>query len=57
MTEAQQRPNKQPGFDPPIWRIYMSFFHELTMNDIHGNPVEFARYRGQTCLIVNVASR
>ena len=35
----------------------MSFFHDLTMNDIHGNPVEFARYRGQTCLLVNVASR
>lgn len=35
----------------------MSRFHELTMNDIEGQPVEFSRFAGKHCLLVNVASR
>ena len=35
----------------------MSTFHDLTMDDIEGNPVSFDTYKGTTCLIVNVASR
>jgi len=35
----------------------MSRFHELTMNDIEGNPVALADFAGKHCLIVNVASR
>jgi len=32
-------------------------FHELTMESITGEPVDFSAYAGQHCLIVNVASR
>lgn len=35
----------------------MSTFHELSMNDIQGQPVSFAQFEGKHCLIVNVASR
>ena len=32
-------------------------FHDLTMNSITGEPVDFSQYRGQVCLVVNVASQ
>jgi len=32
-------------------------FHELTMESITGESVDFSSYAGQHCLIVNVASR
>lgn len=32
-------------------------FHDLTMTSISGEPVDFGRFRGQVCLVVNVASR
>jgi glutathione peroxidase-family protein len=35
----------------------MSGFHDFVMNAIAGEPVSFDGYRGQACLIVNVASR
>jgi glutathione peroxidase len=35
----------------------MSKFHELTMNSITGEPVKLSTFKGQTCLVVNVASR
>jgi glutathione peroxidase-family protein len=35
----------------------MNTFHDLTMNSIAGEPVPFDRFRGQVCLVVNVASR
>jgi glutathione peroxidase-family protein len=35
----------------------MSQFHQLQMNSITGEPVDFSIYRGQTCLVVNVASQ
>ena len=35
----------------------MSQFHELTMTDAKGQIVAFNQFAGQTCLIVNVASR
>lgn len=35
----------------------MSRFHELEMPGITGEPVSFAQFRGQTCLVVNVASQ
>jgi glutathione peroxidase-family protein len=35
----------------------MSKFHELKMDSIAGEPVDFSTFKGKTCLIVNVASR
>jgi glutathione peroxidase len=32
-------------------------FHALEMTSINGEPVDFERYRGSVCLVVNVASR
>ena len=32
-------------------------FHDLTMTDAQGNEIQFQQFAGQTCLIVNVASR
>ena len=34
----------------------MSAFHDLTMTSITGDDVSFDAYRGQVCLVVNVAS-
>lgn len=34
----------------------MSTFHEFEMTSITGDPVSFAQFEGQFCLIVNVAS-
>jgi len=35
----------------------MPKFHDLTMNSITGDPVNLSTFKGQTCLVVNVASR
>jgi glutathione peroxidase-family protein len=35
----------------------MSSFHDLEMTSITGDQVAFDRFRGQFCLVVNVASR
>ena len=35
----------------------MPKFHDLTMNSITGDPVKLSTFKGQTCLVVNVASR
>ena len=35
----------------------MTEFHNITMNDIEGNPIAFDRYDGTVCLVVNVASK
>ncbi len=35
----------------------MAAFHDLTMDSITGDPVSFARYKEQACLVVNLASR
>jgi glutathione peroxidase-family protein len=35
----------------------MTQFHQLTMSDASGNEIAFEQFAGQTCLIVNVASR
>lgn len=35
----------------------MNGFHDLEMTGITGERVSFQRYRGQVCLVVNVASR
>lgn len=35
----------------------MTTFHELTMTSITGEDVDFDRYAGQVCLVVNVASK
>ena len=32
-------------------------FHSLTMRSITGDDIAFARFEGQMCLIVNVASK
>jgi len=34
----------------------MSGFHELEMTSITGDQVSFDQFRGQMCLVVNVAS-
>ena len=35
----------------------MTHFHDLEMTDIRGEPLSFKQYRGQICLVVNVASQ
>jgi glutathione peroxidase-family protein len=35
----------------------MSSFHDLEMTSITGDQVAFDQFRGQFCLVVNVASR
>ncbi len=35
----------------------MSGFHDLEMTSITGETVAFSGYRGQLCLVVNLASR
>jgi glutathione peroxidase-family protein len=35
----------------------MSAFHDLEMTSITGDQVSFDQFRGQMCLVVNVASR
>ena len=32
-------------------------FHNLTMESIAGDAIDFSTYAGQACLVVNVASR
>lgn len=32
-------------------------FYDFTVKDIDGNEVSLAKYKGQVCLVVNVASR
>jgi glutathione peroxidase-family protein len=34
----------------------MTHFHELTMTSIEGEQIPLERFRGQVCLVVNVAS-
>jgi len=34
----------------------MSTFHDFEMTSITGDQVSFDQFRGQTCLVVNVAS-
>ncbi len=34
-----------------------SGFHDFTMNDIQGNPVDLSAYKGKKVLVVNVASK
>jgi glutathione peroxidase-family protein len=35
----------------------MTPFHALQMNDITGQALSFKQYKGQICLVVNVASQ
>jgi glutathione peroxidase-family protein len=35
----------------------MSQFHDLSMQSISGESVDFATYKDKLCLVVNVASR
>jgi glutathione peroxidase-family protein len=35
----------------------MTLFHDLEMNSITGEPLSFKQYKGQLCLVVNVASQ
>ena len=32
-------------------------FHDLTMDAITGEPLSFEKYKGQACLVVNLASQ
>jgi hypothetical protein len=40
----------------PASLLAMSTFHEFEMTSITGEQVSFDQFRGQICLIVNVAS-
>jgi glutathione peroxidase-family protein len=35
----------------------MAHFHDLEMTSITGQPLSFKAYKGQICLVVNVASQ
>ena len=35
----------------------MAHFHDLKMSSIAGQPLPFKAYKGQICLVVNVASQ
>jgi glutathione peroxidase-family protein len=35
----------------------MPSFHDITMDSITGEAVDFANYKDTVCLVVNVASR
>ena len=35
----------------------MPAFHEIQMDSITGEPVSFDQYKGQVCLVVNLASQ
>lgn len=35
----------------------MTRFHNLEMKSIAGQPLPFQQYKGQICLVVNVASQ
>ncbi len=35
----------------------MTGFHDLTMQSITGEPVKLSKFKGKTCLIVNLATR
>ena len=35
----------------------VSTFHELTMDAITGERLSFEKYKGQACLVVNLASQ
>ena len=35
----------------------MAQFHDLKMNAITGEPVELSSFKGNVCLVVNVASQ
>ena len=34
----------------------MTHFHDIEMTSITGEPLAFKQYKGQICLVVNVAS-
>ncbi len=35
----------------------MTAYHDISMKSISGEDVDFSDYRGQLCLLVNVASQ
>ena len=35
----------------------MAEFHDLTMPAITGEPLDFEKYKGAACLVVNLASQ
>lgn len=35
----------------------MTKFHQFTLRAIDGEMIDFSRFEGQICLVVNVASR
>lgn len=35
----------------------LAAFHDLTMDAITGEPLSFEKYKGQACLVVNLASQ
>lgn len=38
-------------------REEVAAFHDLTMDAITGEPLSFEKYKGQSCLVVNLASQ
>ena len=49
-------PGAGKGKEPPGVNAPQRFY-DITVRDIDGKEVSLSRYRGQVCLIVNVASR
>ena len=54
---AQSNVVRHRGLPPCFARVQIMGFHDLTMSSITGEPVEFAGFDDQFCLVVNVASR
>ena len=46
-----------PVHRPRAGQLAMTQFHDLSMDAINGEAIDFARYKGISCLVVNVASR
>ena len=54
MLSGPLRAHRDAGLAAMV--LAMSTFHEFEMTSITGEQVSFDRFRGQVCLVVNVAS-
>lgn len=44
-------------YEPSLGEREVAAFHDLTMDAITGEPLSFEKYKGQACLVVNLASQ
>lgn len=56
LTNASSKVNFQENKDSEIM-METSSIYDFTLNDIDGNPVDLAKYKGEKLLLVNVASK